>query len=60
MIPTEFWRGTGNSCERNMFLKMVQSRSVMIKNDDFQENNDASKVKMGAVKYFFRVFYRFL
>jgi len=25
MIPTEFWRGTGNSCERNMFLKMVQS-----------------------------------
>ena len=25
MIPTEFWRGTGNSCERNMFLKMVQT-----------------------------------
>lgn len=25
MIPTEFWRGTGNSCERSMFLKMVQS-----------------------------------
>jgi hypothetical protein len=25
MIPTEFWRGTGNSCERTMFLQMVQS-----------------------------------
>jgi IS4 transposase len=25
MIPTEFWRGTGNSCERSMFLKMIQS-----------------------------------
>jgi IS4 transposase len=25
MIPTEFWRGTGNSCERTMLLKMVQS-----------------------------------
>lgn len=24
MIPTEFWRGTGNSCERSMFLKMLQ------------------------------------
>ncbi len=25
MIPAEFWRGMGNFCERNMFLKMVQS-----------------------------------
>ena len=22
---TEFWKGTGNSCERSMFLKMIQS-----------------------------------
>ena len=25
MIPTQFFVGTGNSCERNMFLKMVES-----------------------------------
>lgn len=44
MIPTEFWRGTGNSCERNIFLKMVQSGITYIADKGYFSFDLAGKV----------------